>query len=474
MTALALTIRRLLDVRAWALPAIGLLCAYSTIGMFVPLRVDHHGWQLAMLGWAVAGMADPRRARGGATTGIATGISLAIGLEMMIYLALLGGASVLLWVADREQRRRLAAYAAALVATTGLGFLLFASYANRQAVCDALSPVWFSDAAVGGAVMLALAWAKVDSWKARLGLAVVAGAVVAGFHALAWPQCLSRLEGVSDEANKLWLSHVREARPFWKHGWRTGTIAMALPVTGLIGWTLLLVRQWRHDQDGGDRFRRTLAIALPAATAIALLFWQMRSAPSAQMMALPAATSIVFIVGGWMMKSERFVVRISAAVVILLGFGALVPLVVNSIPDQKKPYAKTVDKANASCPTLKALAPVARQPKGMVFSFIDLGPRMIVATHHSTVGGPYHRNYRAIVDVMHAFRGDEARARRIIVDEYRSDYLLVCPDMATATIFAVEAPKGFYNQIAKGKVPAWLQPVDLGPDSPLKMWKIVR
>ena len=46
--------------------------------------------------------------------GLATGLSLSVGLEMMIYLALLGGATVLLWVVDRDQRRRLAAYAAAL------------------------------------------------------------------------------------------------------------------------------------------------------------------------------------------------------------------------------------------------------------------------------------------------------------------------------------------------------------------------
>ena len=114
--------------------------------------------------------------------GIATGLSLAIGLEMMIYLALLGGATVMLWVADRDQRPRLAAYAGSLVAATSAGFLLFASYANRQAVCDALSPVWLSDAAVGGAAMLGLAMLKLDGWKARLGAAVVAGGVVAGLE----------------------------------------------------------------------------------------------------------------------------------------------------------------------------------------------------------------------------------------------------------------------------------------------------
>jgi len=147
MFCLALTMKRLVGPRSWPLPIIGLLCAYSAIGMFAPLRIDHHGWQLAFLGLAVSAVADPKRARGGAVLGIATGLSLSVGLEMMIYLALLGAATVLMWVADREERPRLAAYAASLVATTGAGFLVFASNANWLAVCDALSPVWLSDAA---------------------------------------------------------------------------------------------------------------------------------------------------------------------------------------------------------------------------------------------------------------------------------------------------------------------------------------
>ena len=50
MFALSLTMKRLVHDRGWPLPVIGLLCAYSTIGMFAPLRIDHHGWQLALLG----------------------------------------------------------------------------------------------------------------------------------------------------------------------------------------------------------------------------------------------------------------------------------------------------------------------------------------------------------------------------------------------------------------------------------------
>ncbi|MFL6788112.1 MAG: AcrB/AcrD/AcrF family protein [Sphingomicrobium sp.] len=473
MFSLALTMKRLVHEKAWPLPIIGLLCAYSTIGMFAPLRIDHHGWQLAFLGLALSAMADPKRARGGAVLGLASGLSLAIGMEMLIYLALLGGATVLLWVADRDQRKRLATYAGALVATTGAGFLIFASEANRQAVCDALSPVWLSDAVVGGAVMFGLALFRADSWRIRLGAAVIAGGIVAGFHALAWPNCLQRLEGVSPEATRLWLDHVREARPFYRHAWRIGTIALALPVTGLLGWGLLIWRAWRQGIEGRDLLYRTLAVALPSVMALTLLFWQIRAAPAAQMMALPAATALIVIVAAPWLQSPQLWKHAAAILLVLLAFGAAIPLTLQLVPAEKSSPARAkVSQANRRCPSLAALAAINAQPKGIVFTYIDLGPRLIVATHHDAIGGPYHRNDRAIADVMTAFRGDEPQAHRII-SEYRSDYLLVCPDMSTATIFMSEAPNGFYGQLMRGRVPIWLQPVALPRDSPFKMWRVV-
>ena len=197
---------------------------------------------------------------------------------------------------------------------------------------------------------------------------------------------------------------------------------------------------------------------------------------AAQMMSLPGAVAVAFILAPLAFHSNSALVRVPGTVLaVLVGLGAIVPLVAGQWPDKPKTAAqKAVDRANGKCPTLAAMTPVARQPKGIVFTFVDLGPRLIAVTHHDAIAGPYHRNDRAIADIMNAFRGDEAQARRIIVDEYRSDYLLVCPHMSTATIFESETPKGFYVALTKGKVPAWLQPLDLGPKSPFQMWRVVR
>ncbi|HET9355449.1 MAG TPA: AcrB/AcrD/AcrF family protein [Sphingomicrobium sp.] len=469
MIALALVIRRLVHPSAWPLALICLFFAGSTMAQFVPTRIDHHGWQLALLAVGVAGIADPRRARGGVTLGLASALSLAIGLEAMIYLAFAGAMTVLMWVADPGQRRRLAAYAASLSGGTALGFLLFASNDNRLAVCDALSPVWLSDALVGGAAMLLLAWWTPGGWKARLGAAVAAGAVIAAFHAFAWPHCLSRLEGVSDEVYELWLSHVREARPFYRHPWKTAVAIVALPATGLIGWAVLA---WLRRND--PRLPQIAAAGLLALTATALLFWQTRTGPAAQMLAIPGAVALVVLVAPRLYNSRLMVVRtLGTTLLVLLALGGLVPLLLDTVAPGPKRTARqiAIARANNSCPTLAALRPVAKLPEATIFTFGDLAPRLITVTHHRAIIGPYHRNGPQIVDAMRFFRGraDEAR---VIAAKYRAQYVLICPMMSQATVFMSEAPKGFYVQLAAGKVPAWLEPVPLPDGSPLRLWRV--
>jgi hypothetical protein len=351
---------------------------------------------------------------------------------------------------------------------------LFASYANRAPVCDALSPVWLSDALVGGALLVLIAWKSPQRWTVRLALAAAAGVAVAAFHAFAWPHCLSRLEGVSPEVQRLWLDNVREARPITRHSWRVMVNVISLPLAGLVGWVWLA---WLHRRDT-ERLARTLGPAAIAAISFALLFWQTRAGPASQLLGIVgcAALTATLLPRLWNAKNSLVVVLGSSALV-LAASGAAAPLALSFFPE--KPAGKQTEaqrlnnRANRLCPTLWAMRPVARQPKGMVFTFIDLGPRLIAVTKHDALGGPYHRNGQAIADSMNAFRGSPELARNLIL-KHRADYLLICPHFNQATIFRAQAPTGFYAQLERGARFPWLQPVDLGKDSPFKMWRVVR
>jgi hypothetical protein len=331
--------------------------------------------------------------------------------------------------------------------------------------------VWLSDALLGGALMYALALASPADWKKRLLLAVAAGVAIAAFHALAWPHCIQRLEGVSPEVEQLWLSHVKEARPVYRHGWRVASLIVALPITGALGWALLA---WIRRADR-EAVRRVIGAAVPGIVAGLLLLWQTRTGPAAQMMALVGAAALAWFVVPVFWRSKYPAVRVLGAVAaVLAGAGAAVPFVFNFIPEpMPTTYEAAIGRANRLCGSMWGLRPVALQPKGMVFTFVDLGPRLITVTHHDTVVGPYHRNGPQIADVMNAWRGSADQAHRIMVGKYHADYVLSCPKSSTTTIFMSEAPKGFYGQLERGQVPKWLAPVPLPKDSPFKMWKVV-
>lgn len=468
MAALAVVVRRLVAPPAFLLAVAVLLCAHSARGMWSPLRIDHHGWQLAMLALALAALTDPKRARGGALLGAATAASLAIGLEMLLYLAVAGGVTVLMWVRDPGQTRRLAAYGASLAGGCSAAFLIFASNANRTPVCDALSPVWLSALVAAGALGVVLALAPLSRWPMRLAAAAVAGILLAGAFALAWPHCLGRLEGASPELERLWLGNVREARPLYTHGLQTSLAVAALPVAGLAGYALML---WRSR---GDSTRLILwaALAVPALLAASLLLWQSRAGPAAQLLAVPGATAIGWLAIPWLLGSRSLLVRVVGTVgAFMLVSGLLAQQAARLVPQPARPGMQRVNTANATCPSLGALRPVAQVPRGHVLTFVDLGPRLITVTHHDAVAGPYHRNAADIIDVQRAFRGSAEEARRTI-ERRRVDYVLICPGLSESTIYAAQAKRGFYMQLSRGQVPAWLTPVPLPEKSPFRMWRV--
>src|SRR3546814_14636613 len=81
VASLSFISRRLIAPNAWAIAPVMLMFAWSTLGMVAALRIDHHGWQLALLMVVVSGPVMRWRAAGGAVSGRPRGLSLATGVE---------------------------------------------------------------------------------------------------------------------------------------------------------------------------------------------------------------------------------------------------------------------------------------------------------------------------------------------------------------------------------------------------------
>lgn len=480
MLGVAATARRLVDKVSWPLAIVFLLCCSVTMLMFMPDRIDHHGWQLAMLSLTVAGLCDTRAMRGGAIVGISTAVSLSIGLEMLPYAAMAGAIIALRWVWDRAEAPRLTVYALTLAGGSSIGFALFASYANRVPRCDALTPVWLSVIVVAGLFLYLLARLNPARRGVRLGLAALAGAAIGVGFALVFPQCLGRPEQVSPELARMWLDNVREAKPIYQHPLRTAFPIVVLPVIGLIG---ALLATWRAR--GTPRLIGWAAVSLFGTFAAAMLLWQARAGPAAQLLAVPGVTALAWIVLPWCLGSRFVLVRVFGTVLAFVSVsGLFAGLVFTPLhfrlfghdfgytpPDRPNAFIQRVNNASGLCPTIPALQPLDKLPAQTIFTFVDLGPRLVVVTHHNAVAGPYHRNGDAILDVQHAFSGT-AEQFRAIAKRHGATLLLTCPNMSESTVYRARNPGGFYDQLAHNKVPDWLEPVAMPARSPLRLWRI--
>lgn len=466
--AMALTVRRLIAPASWPLALIILLGCTSTLMMFAPMRIDHHGWQLACLALTVAGLADPRRARGGATVGISSAVSLTIGLEMLPYCAMAGAIIALRWIWDRGDARRMQVYGLTLSGGSALGFAAFASNANQAMRCDALTPVYLSTMVAAGTLLFALSLIRLDKRWLRFMLAAIAGIAIAAGFALLFPQCLGRPEQASPELIATWLSNVREARPIYTHPFNSAFPIAALPVIGIIGAG---VATWRARR--GEAVVGWAAITLFTAFAGAMLLWQVRAGPAAQMLSVPGSVALVWIIVPWFLSRRWLLVRVIGSVAaFLIASGLFAGLVIKYLPNERgTKTGALVNNANAQCTRYTQLKLLDRIPAAIMFTHVDLGPRLIAVTHHSGVAGPYHRNERAILDVHHAFTGTAAAFRPIAL-AHQAKYLLICPNLAETTVYRSRAPDGFYALLHRGKVPNWLEPVPLWKDAPFRLWRI--
>jgi hypothetical protein len=104
-------------------------------------------------------------------------------------------------------------------------------------------------------------------------------------------------------------------------------------------------------------------------------------------------------------------------------------------------------------------------------SDINSGPPILVFTDHFVVGGPYHRNERAILDMLDFFETNLDNPRRIAA-ERKIDYVAWC-DPGDLTGPKYENSPALAVHLAEGDPPSWLEP--LSPkDDRLQVYRVLR
>ncbi|MGW8201374.1 hypothetical protein ACWGM0_02340 [Sphingomonas bisphenolicum] len=442
-----------------------LLTSPSILVQFTPLRIDHHGWQIALATLALCGALDARPARGGIVAGLALALWLQISSEALPYAVLFASAFALRHWMAREQAPRFIGFAAAL---GGAALILLALLRGPQALfdgkCDALSFVYLWPL-VALALTTAIAARLIGAATAghRLGIAAMGGGAALATFLVTGGPCLSGdpFAALGPIAYKLWYLQVMEGRPIWEQSLSMQGVIL-LP--SLLGLYASLIAARAHRGDARMRWL-VLALLLVGSTLVALLV--MRALSVAHVFALPGIAWLVARLFLKVQASRAALVRVTGSVGLVLLTPAGLCAAWVAVAAKPEP-AKA---ASANCRAASVLAPLKALPPATLFAPLDLGPDILVQTRHSVIGTAHHRNAAGITAVIEGFVDAPAQARAVIA-RTSAAYVVTCEGLTEYRLYGQENGQGLAALLAKGSPPDWLQP--LPAKSPLRIWRIRR
>jgi len=463
--------------------------AAPATGMFVPGHITHHNAQIALVMMLLAlAVRIDRGETIGVLAGIVASVSLAIGLETLPLVGMTALGLALTWAFAPSSTR---------AGLNGFGLFFAAGMVVQRAFtatpadwltlqCDIASAPYVAVAVIGGVGIAALAMLKPPTIALRFlglgGLGLVAAAAVALIN----PLCLKGpYAEIDPRIVPLWLDHVEEARSFGVLAtgapWMLVGLYLA-PFLALIPTSWAFANAARRERAG---WGLTLLLLM---TAIAVSMWEARGSTFASALAVPGIAYAVGEIRRWATTRGPLTLTLAlllvytvpnqaaetiAASLLQPRAAALAPQSPASRPLAASGAADAVPAtrdAFALCAARDAFAGLSVQPAGTVLIESNLGPAVLLDTHHATIAAPYHRNARGLVDGFTALEGSMEAAEAIVIGRHVA-YVATCPADPEVALIRETAPEGFLAQLLDGHTPAWLQPIEAA--GPLKLWRVV-
>ncbi len=433
-----------------------------------PMRIDHHGWQIAMAVLALSTIFWSEIRKAGLVLGLALAVWLHISLEgapmTAAFFLLLG----LRWVRDgAEGARLLWTITSFSVASLLLFFGTQIQGLFATTYCDTVSPPHIYAILLATIVMIPAIRLLPDDWKLRLAAAAVAGVGALAVLFIVAPQCVGGAFGTMDPlVREYWYSKVNEGLPVWYQSWRTAANLGAGLLCGAISWFVL-----RAKLKGEDR-RKLDTIGFFLFYGLLLSIVIIRTISVATAFAIPVAAALVALLFEHYRKSQVPVGRITlvAVMLVVLVPGAAVSSLIRAIPDTAEATEKKATKSNGACQAALSVRSLSALPKGSFVAPFDMGPMILAQTPHNVLASSHHRNEAGMRDHIEIFRSKPDTAYSLMKAR-RIDYLAACPKEAELGFYAKKDPEGLWAQITKRNVPDWLEPMpDMGKG--IKVWRV--
>ncbi len=465
----------LLDDRRIAHLAAPLICTnFMVLYQFVPIRVDHHGWQIMLQAAMLCAILSPRAAHA-RWAGAAGAILLAISLEGLPVITLFAGILAIgwLWQGDALSRQRLFGYLAALaISAPILQFVTRGPAGLFSRWCDALSLAWMVPLIAAALLVPAIHFATRrwgDGRIQRGAILALAGGVALGAMLYVAPACRAGPFGQLDPlVHDYWYAHVREGLPVWNIIDSVLAYSMVPTLLGILGSVLA----WRATS--GDIRTRWLVVLAAVVGSGAVSILVLRTQSAAHVMALPGTAWLL--IHGWQRARaiEQTLPRIAVSIACLALFpptastpvGALVDALSSTRTLAGDPIAK-------ACITPASVAALNRLPTQLLFTPLDIAPGILERTPHAVVATGHHRNNHVMAAVIRAFISPAERAQPLVRTS-GATMVVICPSAQEVRNF-IDAPgDNLIDDLVAGHTPAWLESLPLPAGSPLRAWRVKR
>lgn len=471
----AATARKLFGTRAAMLAALLFITILPAIAQLMPMRIDHHGWQLVLFFVATLALVDTERPlRAALIIGAALALWMEISIEGLPFAVLFIGILGWRWLTSTptQHDNRIWVFPVAMTGLALVSILCFVStepWERNVNYCDSLSPVHVITFAVIALILVAGSYVmkRTGHSGARTKLLVAACAAIAGGTGFIMqaPQCAGDAFSQLDPlVREFWFNRTAEGLPIWDVGLSVSIQAISAIVAGAMAliyiWLtpnilprkhlVLLAMLFLGTAIIGSNVIRTSVYAVCLSTLIT-------SAMAVDIFRRSDAMKRIW---------SRLTLKIAAmalAVPILLGQN-LLPFLEKSQPLK---LAQMSDddfiESVRECQKLKSVRALSALPKGNIMVGLDTAPAILQVTNHNVIATGHHRNEVAMGDVIRTFTGSSAVAQEI-VEARKVDYLIICDGSFELALYAAKAPKGFLRQLRSGQIPQWLSPLpDIGP-----------
>lgn len=478
--AFAATAKRLYGKQAALLAAISFFTILPATTQMLPMRIDHHGWQLFCFFLAAWALFDPKRSLwSAAIIGLAMALWIEISIEGLPFAIVFMAVLCVRWLFPAPDMRndQLPVALASLAGAAGFFYLITEGMGRTQNFCDGLSPFHLAafaavTAVIGGAALLAKVTGRPLSLSLKLlvgGSAAAAGLAVVLSIA---PQCTrDAFADLDPLVREYWYYRVPEGLPLWGVPLQFAMQQLAGLLFGIIGLAWMMLRAPLPRQD-----KIALALLFVGSAAVGTLVSRtmVYAICVASIMLAPMAISLFSAAEQGTGLGKRMGLRIIA--ILLLGptiVGQNITNRLEAAEQRSHPQAaagqKKLEGLARICQKAKAAKALNRLPASQLMAGLDTSPAILQFTGHKVVATGHHRNGEAMADVIRTFTGDERQAESIF-RKREVDYLVTCDGSFELNEYQVRNPQGFMAQLRRGDVPAWLvrQP-DIGP---FHIWRV--